>query len=234
MERRYQVRFEELMADAVVTPSVLHGMLPRLERFVEPFAACLDRVEQRVNAQQYIGGLVSDLERKNAESIAYHYDRERQGAQKFIGNSPWDHAPLLTTLATQVGAALGEADGVIVFDPSGFAKKGKESVGVQRQWCGRLGKVENCQVGVYMGYVSRTEHALVNVRLYLPEEWAKDKPRRKKCGVPKAVRFQTRHELALAMLAEQGKLLPHAWISGDDEMGRSAKFRSELRALDER
>lgn len=234
MERRFQIRFEELMADAVVSPAVLHGMLPRLEKFVEPFAACLERVEQRVNAQQYIGGLVSDLARKNAESIAYHYNRDRQGVQKFIGSSPWDHVPLLTTLATQVGAALGEADGVIVFDPSGFAKKGKESVGVQRQWCGRLGKVENCQVGVYMGYVSRREHALVNVRLYLPEEWANDKSRRKKCGVPKAEQFQTRHELALAMLAEQGKLLPHGWISGDDEMGRSAKFRGELRALNER
>ena len=78
MERRFQVRFEELMADAVVSPVVLHGMLPRLQRFVAPFAACLGRVEQRINAEQYLGGLVSSLERKNAESIAYHYDRERQ------------------------------------------------------------------------------------------------------------------------------------------------------------
>jgi SRSO17 transposase len=129
---------------------------------------------------------------------------------------------------------LGEADGIIVFDPSGFPKKGNDSVGVKRQWCGRLGKIENCQVGVYMAYVSRIEHALVDFRLYLPEDWAKDKSRRKKCGVPKEVRFQTRHELALAMLAEQGHLLPHAWISGDDEMGRSSKFRGDLRALNER
>ena len=95
--------------------------------------------------------------------------------QKFIGYVPWDHQPLLATLASQVGQELGEADGVIVFDPSAFAKKGTKSVGVGRQWCGRLGKVENCQVGVYMGYVTRKEHALVNVRLYLPEEWTKDK-----------------------------------------------------------
>jgi len=223
-----------MMSEAEVSPAVLRGMLPRLEKFVEPFVASFGRVEQRINAQQYVAGLVSDLEHKNVESIAYHHDRERQGLQKFIGDSPWDHVPLLAELATQVGAALGEADGILVFDPSAFAKKGKASVGVQRQWCGRLGKVENCQVGVYMGYVSRTEHALVNFRLYLPEEWAKDKSRRKKCGVPKAVRFQTRHELALAMLAEQGKLLPHSWISGDDEMGRSSKFRSDLRALNER
>ena len=77
---------------------------------------------------------------------------------------------------------LGEPDGVIVFDPSAFPKKGDKSVGVAMQWCGRLGKVENCQVGIYMAYVTRKEHAIVNVRLYLPEEWAKDRGRRKEAG----------------------------------------------------
>ena len=86
---------------------------------------------------------------------------------------------------------------MIVFDPSSFPKKGTKSVGVARQWCGRLGKIENCQVAVYMGYVSRKDHALVNTRLYLPEEWAKSKARRTEAGVPKKIRFQTRHELAL-------------------------------------
>jgi SRSO17 transposase len=107
-------------------------------------------------------------------------------------------------------------------------------VGVARQWCGRLGKVDNCQVGVYMGYASRKDHALVDVRLYLPRCWTKDRKRRKKCGVPKGVRFRTRHELALGMLREKGRLLPHAWIAGDDEMGRSSAFRRDLRAMKER
>jgi SRSO17 transposase len=122
---------------------------------------------------------------------------------------------------------------VLVFDPSGFAKKGTESVGVQRQWCGRAGKIDNCQVGVYLGYVSRLEQALVDFRLYLPAEWARDKARRRKCGVPEEVRFRTRHELALDMLQEQGSLLPHAWIAGDDEMGRCTWFRRALRDLNE-
>jgi len=121
-----------------------------------------------------------------------------------------------------------------VFDPSGFPKKGTESVGVQRQWCGWLGKIENCQVGVYLAYVSAEEHALVNTRLYLPREWAKDKARRNKCHVPRAVKFKTRHELCLDMLDEVGHLLPHAWIAGDDEMGRSSSFRRELRSRSER
>jgi SRSO17 transposase len=122
---------------------------------------------------------------------------------------------------------------VIVFDPSGFAKKGKASVGVQRQWLGRLGKVDNGQVGVFMAYASYREHALVDVRLYLPKEWAKDRARRQRCGVPKAERYRTRHELALEMLQETGPLLPHAWVTGDDEMGRSSRFRAELRQLNE-
>jgi SRSO17 transposase len=233
MERRFAVRLDQLMSEAQVTLAVFSGVLSRLTRFVEPFAARLGRIEQRKNAEQYIAGLLSGLKRKNVESIAYHHDQERQGLQKFIGQSPWDHAPLLLELASQVGAALGEADGVIVFDPSGFVKKGTASVGVQRQWCGRLGKVENCQVGVFLGYVSRKEHVLANVRLYLPEEWARDRARRNKGGVPKTVQFQTRHELALSMLADCGSLLPHRWIAGDDEMGRSSKFRADLRALKE-
>jgi hypothetical protein len=89
-------------------------------------------------------------------------------------------------------------------------------------------------VGVYLAYVGRDEHALVDVRLYLPKEWAKDKPRRTQAGVPKAVRFRTRHELALEMLDQRGPLLPHAWVAGDDEMGRCSWFRQELRARGER
>jgi len=104
---------------------------------------------------------------------------------------------------------------------------------VQRQWCGRLGKLDNCQVGIFLAYVGRTEHALVDVRLYLPKEWAQDKQRRRLAGVPKRVRFRTRHELALEMLAERGALLPHAWISGDDELGRCSWFRQELRSRQE-
>jgi SRSO17 transposase len=234
MERRFSARLEQLLDDATVNPAVLRDMLPRLERFVEPFAAFLATPQQRAHLREYVAGLVSDVERKNAESIAYLHDQDRQPLQIFIGQIPWDHQPLLTELARQVGTEIGEPDGVLVFDPSGFPKKGSASVGVLRQWCGRLGKVENCQVGIYLGYASRIEHALVDVRLYLPKEWATDKKRRKKCGVPKEVRFQTRHELALEMLQINGPLLPHAWIAGDDEMGRSSWFRQELRALNER
>src|SRR4051812_27026445 len=233
MEPRFHVRLRELLRDAEVRPGLLRGLAPRLETFLRPFVASLQTAAQRRNACHYVGGLLSDLGDKNAEAIAYLHDRERQGLQKFLGQADWDHQPVLDELARQVGLELGEADGVLVFDPSAFPKKGTKSVGVQRQWCGRLGKLDNCQVGIYLGYVSRREHALIDVRLYLPREWARRKRRRRKAGVPDAVRFRTRHELALDMLDERGPWLPHAWVTGDDEMGRSAWFRGELRARGE-
>ena len=100
---------------------------------------------------------------------------------------------------TPVGEQLGEPDAVLVFDPAGFAKKGVKSVGVAWQWCGRLGKVDNCQVGVSMAYVSRKEHAIVDTRLYLPAEWAQDRGRRGEGGVPETIAFPTRHGLALGV-----------------------------------
>src|SRR3954467_3763540 len=207
MEQRYRIRLEELLDDAEVPPGLLRGVLPRLEAFLQPFVQTLSSAEQRTNTRHYLQGLLSDLPGKDAESIAYLHDRERQGLQKFIGQADWDHRPLLTELARQVGTELGAADGILVFDPSAFPKKGTASVGVQRQWCGRLGKIDNCQVGLYLGYVSRREHALADFRLYLPKEWASRKRRRRKAGVPAAVRFRTRHELALEMLDECGPRL---------------------------
>jgi SRSO17 transposase len=234
MERRFELRKEALIAEAQVDDEAFRGVVERLEKFVEPFAVRLARREQVQHALDFVAGLVSDVDRKNTESIAYRHDQERKELQHFIGQSNWDHQPLILELAGQVGRELGCSDAVLVFDPSGFPKKGTESVGVQRQWCGRLGKVDNCQVGIYMGYASDVEHALVNMRLYLPEDWATDSKRRKKCHVPRTIRFRTRHELCLEMLDETGHLLPHAWIAGDDEMGRSSGFRGKLRSRGER
>lgn len=234
MDARYGERLEAMFEEAQVDVEVLAEVPRRLREFVEPFTKSILQAKQRRRAAEFIGGLMSDVERKNAESIAYRHDQKRKEMQYFLGESQWDHQPLLVELARQVGRALGQPEGVLVFDPSGFPKKGTESVGVQRQWCGRLGKVDNCQVGVYLAYVSAVEHALVNTRLYLPREWAQDKARRRKCHVPRGVKFQTRHALCLDMLAEVGHLLPHAWIAGDDELGRSSGFRRELRTRNER
>jgi SRSO17 transposase len=234
MDKRFAERRRELLAECEVSDALFSGMSRRLEIFAQPFVERLGRKERQGHAQMYLSGLLSDLERKNIESIAYRHDEDRRGLQNFIGQSTWDHAPLLEELVRQVGQTIGEEDGVIVFDPSGFAKKGQESVGVARQWLGRFGKTDNGQVAIYMGYASREEHALVNERLFLPREWTRDRRRCRKCGVPKNIRFQTRHQLALEMLDESGEFLPHAWIAGDTEMGRSTKFRRDLRVREEK
>ncbi len=233
MQRRFSERKKEMLAECEVSTKVFAGMMTRLNAFAQPFIDSLARREQKEHTQAYLSGLLSDLERKNTESIAYRHNQDRRDLQHFIGGSAWDHQPLLTELARQVGSEIAEPGGVIVFDPSGFPKKGKASVGVARQWLGRLGKVDNGQVAVYMGYTSRSEHALVNERLFLPREWTRDKARCRKCGVPSDIRFQTRHELAFEMLDEQAEHLPHTWIAGDVEMGRSTAFRRGLRAREE-
>jgi SRSO17 transposase len=154
--------------------------------------------------------------------------------QDFIGTAPWDHRPLVQVLVGEVVAWLGEPDGIIAFDPSSFPKRGTHSVGVKRQWCGHRGKVDNCQVGVFMGYVSRRDHALLDFRLFLPQEWARDAQRRHACHVPREVRYHTRQEQCLEMLDRWGAQVPHGWVIGDDELGRHTRFRGELRQRGER
>jgi SRSO17 transposase len=128
-----------MMAQAEVSPDAMRGLLDRLEAFVHPFCASLGAGERR-RAAEYLTGLLSHLEHKNAQGIADLLDQDRQPMQRFMGQADWDHRPSLAILAAQVGGRLGEPDGVIVFDPSTFVKEGDKSVGVARKWCGRLGK----------------------------------------------------------------------------------------------
>ena len=155
MDGRFEVRREELLAQARVSAEDWSGMMARLETFVVPFVGVLGEPAQRRHFLEYSSGLLSNLERKTGEGIAYLHGQDRKPLQQFVGESSWKHSPLLLELARQVGPRIGEADGVIVFDPSAFAKKGTESRG--------NGAVGNCQVGIYLGYVERLEHALVNL-----------------------------------------------------------------------
>ena len=125
MERRFRVRLDQLLDDAHVPPNLLRGLLPRLQAFLQPFLDTLKTSPQQTNAHHYVQGLLSELGSKDVESIAYLHDRERQGLQKFIGQTEWDHRPLLTELVRQVGAELGQDDGVLVFDPSWISAPGR-------------------------------------------------------------------------------------------------------------
>jgi len=232
MERRYGKPSAEDFAACEVPPELAEQLPKRFRELATPFGDLLESDTDRYYFHAVLEGLAADG-RKNLESIAYAHDHDRQMYQIFVGQKSWDYQSMLNLLAKQVGTEIGSDDAVIVFDPTSFPKQGKKSVGVARQWCGRLGKVENCQVAVCMSLASDQGHALVDVRLYIPKEWTRG--RMAAAGVPtKHRKFRTRHELALAMLKEQGKDLPHGWVTGDDEMGRSSWFRKALNDLHER
>jgi SRSO17 transposase len=223
-----------LLEDAVLSHAAVRGCEQRLTRFVARYLPLFDRKEQRQNAVVVIEGLISALERKTCEPIAREHGMQRKPIQSFVGSSPWDDEAVMAELRRHVKEELADPQAVLVLDPSSFVKKGTESCGVQRQWCGRLGKVENCQVGVFLCYAASGGHAPVDRRLYLPREWAADEERRKKSHVPAEVNFQEKWRIGLTMLDRCRGELPHGWVAGDDEMGRCTEFRAALRERKER
>jgi SRSO17 transposase len=227
-------RREDLLSDCLVSPDVFIPMVDRLAEFVVPYQHVLETEAGQRNVHLYLQGLLSNLPGKNAEDIATFVDVERQVLQEFIGTAPWDHRPLIEVLVAQVACRLGQPNGIIAFDPSSFPKRGMHSIGVKRQWCGHRGKVDNCQVGVFMGYVSDQDHVLLDFRLSLPQEWARDEQRRQACHVPPEICYQTRQEQCLEMLDAWSAHVPHGWVSGDDELGRHTWFRQALRERGER
>jgi SRSO17 transposase len=218
---------QALLADAEVSATPAAGCRRHLQRFLERYLPCFYRVEQHELARVVLHGKRSSLERKTSEPIAYQAGWQRKPVQHFVGAGGWDDERVLAELRQHVAAELADPDGVLVLDPSAFPKSGSDSCGVQRQWCGRLGKIDNCQIGVFLGYVSRRGQALVDRQLYLPQEWAEDRQRRQKTHVPESVRFQESWRIGLDLIERTG--LPFAWLAADDEFGRCAAFRAELR-----
>jgi SRSO17 transposase len=225
---------QALLADAVVTPDAVRDQADRLTAFLQRYLPRFYRVEQRVTAALVIRGRLGGLERKTSEPIAIEAGLPRKPIQFFVGSGKWDDEAVMAELRAHVREELAAPDGVVVIDPSAFPKKGTESCGVARQWCGRLGKVDNCQVGVFLAYATPAGYAPLDRRLYLPEEWAGDEPRREKCHVPADVQFQERWRIALDLLDRSLPGLAHGWIVGDDEFGRPAEFRAALRRRRER
>ncbi len=223
-----------LLGEATVSPDDVASCEGRLGAFLERYLPLFYRKEQRENAGVVIRGLLSDLERKTCEPVAYREGRERKPIQFFVGRGLWDDEKVMGELRRHVAEDLADPDGVIIFDPTSFPKKGTHSVGVKRQWCGRLGKRENCQVGVFMAYATSKGHGPLDRRLFLPKDWAEDRARRKECRVPGEVGHRTKWRIALDMLDANGGDIPHGWIAGDNEFGRVGAFRKGLRDRGER
>jgi len=225
---------QALLAEAELTADSVRGCGERLTAFIQRYLPLFGRKEHHQHALVVVQGRLSNLERKTSEPIAYLAGQERKPVQNFVGAGAWDDEAIMVELRQHVRQAIGDANAVLVLDPSAFPKKGTESCGVDRQWCGRLGKLDNCQVGVFWGYASPLGRALVDRRLYLPKDWAQDGKRRKKGHVPKAVVFQEKWRIGLERLALIGTELPHGWIAADDEFGRVTEFRAALRQRRER
>jgi DDE superfamily endonuclease len=226
---------EALLDQSTLTTGAVRGCEDRLTRYLERYLPLFYRKEQRENAVIVVEGLLSGLERKTCEPIAREHGVQRKPIQFFVGNGAWDDEAVMAELRRHVKEELADAEGVLVVDPSAFAKKGSESCGVKRQWCGRLGKTENCQVGVFLCYAGAKGHAPLDRRLYLSQDWAADAKRRKKCHVPQDVVFQEKWRMALGMLDRcRAEGLEHGWVVADDEIGRSCQCRAELRERNER
>lgn len=225
---------QALLADAEVSAADICGGRDRLTSFLRRYLPRFYRQEHHELAEVVLQGKLSNLQRKTSEPIAYLADRERKPVQHFVGAGAWDDEAVMAELRRHVAAEVGHPDGVLVVDPSGFPKKGTHSCGVARQWCGRLGKVDNCQVGVFVTYVTARGYAPLDRQLYLPKDWAHDPKRRRECHVPKAIRFQESWRIGLELIDRVGADVPFAWVAGDDEFGRATAFRAGLRQRDRR
>jgi SRSO17 transposase len=222
-----------LLGDAELEAATVRGCARRLTEFLQRYLPCFGRREQRDLATRVIQGRLSGLERKTCEPIAYQAGVARKPVQHFVGAGCWDDEAVMTQLRQHVSEELADPDAVFVLDPSAFPKKGTESVGVARQWCGRLGKVENCQVGVFLAVAAKGGWTLIDRRLYLPEDWASDAARREKCHVPDTVRFREKWRMGLDLL-DRSRAVPHGWVTTDAEAGRVGLFRKGLRRRRER
>jgi SRSO17 transposase len=225
-----------------MTPKDLRQSLPLFHDFLDRFAPLMvddKRTESRhERLDAYLRGLLLDAEStKTAEAIALkvHGDSSQvRMTQVFLGQSPWPDAPLRQELALWVDQELGSEQGTLIVDESGFPKCGDKSVGVARQYCGATGKIDNCQNGVFLAYAGPTGHTLLDERLYLPEDWANDAPRRREAGVPDDVVFRTKPELALELIRSVGPKVRHGWVTFDEGYGKDPGFLSGLEELDER
>jgi SRSO17 transposase len=198
-----------------------------LDAVMERLGARFGRVEPRRRALAYLRGLLSPIERKNGWQLAeVAGDRTPDGVQDFLSRAHWEADLVRDDLRAYVVEHLGDEQAVLVLDETGFLKKGDKSCGVQRQYSGTAGRIENCQIGVFLGYASRHGQALIDRALYLPQSWAGDPPRRAAAGVPERVGFATKPQLGCALLVHAFAAgVPCAWVTADSIYGADYGLR---------
>lgn len=211
----------------------IESLMPELESFVSRYLSHFGRVQNHAHAMTILQGLLAGGDRRNVENMAETIEGGVvRTLQKFIAQAIWSDQDVLAELRQHVCEALGEDDGLLIVDETGFPKKGKQSVGVARQYSGTLGRVDNCQVGVFVSYCSSQGETLIDRRLFLPEQWIIDEQRLAQAGVPSSVIFRSKPELASEMIQQaiiEG--VPFQWVCGDSIYGTSPVFVQTVREL---
>jgi len=204
-----------------------------IDLVIDSFAGRFARVEPRRTAAGFVTGLLADLQVKSCWQLAEQAGHARPDAmQRLLFRAKWDADAVRDDVRRIVVDRLGDPDGVLVVDETGDLKKGVHTVGVQRQYTGTAGRIENAQVGVFLAYASRHGHTLIDRRVYLPKSWTDDRDRCEQAGVPDDVVFATRSELADDMITAAVKAsVPARWVAADEAYGNNTRLRSELRKL---
>jgi len=203
--------------------------IDELRGFHEEFRDCFSRSEPRENFFRYTVGQLSKLERKSIEPIALNIQgAEVRSMQRLVSDVVWNEDKILHKYHNMVNEDMGDSNGVLIIDESGFVKKGNDSAGVAKQYCGNLGKVDNCQVGVFAAYASPSGYALLNKRLFIPEKWFDEdyEERKIKCKIPEEVEYKTKPQLGVEMLQnlQKQKVIPFKYVLADSLYGNSPGF----------
>ncbi|MET9002066.1 IS701 family transposase [Amycolatopsis sp. NPDC004169] len=213
---------------------VVDVVMDQLDRVHERIAGRFVRSEPRTRAREYVSGLVAGLERKNGWTLAEQAgDISPDGMQRLLRWADWDIDGVRDDLRDYVIEHLGDPGGVLIVDDTGFLKKGRMSAGVQRQYSGTAGRIENCQIGTFLAYASPRGHALIDRELYLPEPWIADQDRCRRAGIPEGTEFETKPRQAMAMLARAfAARVPFSWVTADEAYGQVKYLRLWLEAHD--
>jgi len=209
-------------------------VVAELDRVHERIAGRFGRAEPRARVREYVSGLVTGLERKNGWTLAeWAGEVSPDGMQRLLRRADWDVDGVRDDVRAYVVEQLGEPDGVLIADETGFVKKGSRSAGVQRQYSGTAGRTENCQVGVFLAYASARGHALIDRELYLPQSWADDAERRRAAGIPDDVDFTTKPRQVQEMIGRAVEAgVPFAWFTADEIYGQAKYLQAWLEDQD--
>jgi SRSO17 transposase len=217
--------------DGLVTAADLDAWDLELEAVCARADGLFRRPEPRVHVRQYVRGLLAPLERKNAWTIAEHAGAaEPKALQRFLNLTPWDADALRDVVVAYAAECFADERGVLIADPTGFAKKGRKSAGVQRQYSGTLGRIDNCQIGTFLAYANPAgDRVLIDRELYVPESWFADRNRCAEAGIPDDLEFSTRPAQAETMIGRvRAAGLPFTWFTADEEFGQNPHLRKYL------